>query len=69
MRRFDTAYLSNDGSDTSFSFNKTRLKFAASYSLEKYEKVLHWNNGYLEVFVAEKGLKYGKEKANSRSGY
>ena len=52
MRRFDTAYLSNDGSDTSSFFNKTRLKFAASYSLEKYEKVLHWNNGYLEVFVA-----------------
>lgn len=51
MSRFDTAYLSNDGSYTLFSFNKTRLKFIAPYSLEKYEKVLHWDNGYLEVLA------------------
>ena len=33
------------------SFNQTRLKFVAPYSLEKYEKVLHWDNGYLEVLA------------------
>ncbi|MEL3906352.1 MAG: hypothetical protein P1P65_04905 [Treponema sp.] len=51
MSRFDTAYLSNDGSYTLFFFNNTRLKFAAPYSLEKYEKVLRWDNGYLEVLA------------------
>ena len=51
MSRFGTAYLSNDGSYTLFSFNQTRLKFVAPYSLEKYEKVLYWDNGYLEVLA------------------
>ena len=51
MSRFDTAYLSNDGSYTLVSFNKTRVKFVAPYSLEKYEKVLHWDSGYLEVLA------------------
>lgn len=51
MDVFDTAYLSSDGSYTLFSFNNTRLKFAAPYSLEKYEKILYWDSGYLEVLA------------------
>jgi len=49
MTKTDTAYLSNDGAFTIFSFGSTRLKFAAPYSLEKYEKIIHWDNGYLVV--------------------
>ena len=51
MSKLNTAYLSNDGSYTLFSFNDTRLKFAAPYSLEKYQKVLHWDSVYLEVLA------------------
>lgn len=49
MVNTSTAYLSNDGAFTIFSFGDTRLKFAAPYSLEHYEKVLQWDNGYLVV--------------------
>lgn len=31
-----TAYLSNDGTYTIFSFGDSRLKFVAPYSLERY---------------------------------
>ena len=49
MDKPDTAYLSNEGAFTLFSFGNTRLKFAAPYSLEKYEKIIQWDNGYLVV--------------------
>ena len=47
----DKAYLSNEGSFTIFSFRNNRLKFIAPYSLERYESVLQWNNGYLVVMA------------------
>lgn len=47
----DKAYLSNDGAYTIFSFRDNRLKFVAPYSLERYESVVEWDNGYLVVMA------------------
>ena len=47
----DCAKLSNDSNYTLFSFENTRLKFIAPYSLQKYESVVSWNNGYLVVMA------------------
>ena len=46
-----TAFLSNDGRYTIFTFDQTRLKFIAPYSLQKYEAVVQWDNGYLVVMA------------------
>ena len=40
------AYLSNEG-----QYTDTRLKFIAPYSLERYESVVEWDNGYLVVMA------------------
>ena len=45
------AYLSNEGRYTIFSFRDGRLKFIAPYSLEYYESVVQWDNGYLVVMA------------------
>lgn len=47
----DTAFLSNEDNYTIFTFNNTRLKFIAPYSLQRYEKVVTWDNGYIEVMT------------------
>ncbi|MBQ6779742.1 MAG: hypothetical protein IJP62_00770 [Treponema sp.] len=47
----EKAFLSNDGQYTIFSFRDSRLKFIAPYSLEKYESVVQWDNGYLVVMA------------------
>ena len=47
----DCAKLSNDLNYTLFSFGNSRLKFIAPYSLQKYEKVVSWDNGYLVVLA------------------
>ena len=44
-----SAKLSNDGRYTIFSFGESRLKFIAPYSLERYDSVVKWDNGYLVV--------------------
>ena len=49
MQTENTAYLSNEDSYTIFSFGDKRLKFIAPYSLERYEDVVTWDNGYLVV--------------------
>lgn len=46
-----TAYLANEENYTLFTFGDTRLKFIGPYSLEKYEKVVSWDNGYLVVMA------------------
>ena len=46
-----TAYLANERNYTLFTFGDTRLKFIGPYSLEKYEKVVSWDNGYLVVMA------------------
>lgn len=46
-----TAYLSNEGRYTIFQVDDMKLKFIAPYSLEKYEKIVEWDNGYLVVLA------------------
>jgi hypothetical protein len=52
----ETAYLSSKGRYTIFKFGDTELKFIAPYSLERYEKVVEWNHGYLVVMTKYKNL-------------
>lgn len=47
----DTAYLSNKGRYTIFKYGDTELKFIGPYSLERYENVVEWDNGYLVVMT------------------
>lgn len=47
----DTAFLSNEGNFTIFTFGDTRLKFAAPYSLERYDRVVSWDAGYLVIMA------------------
>ena len=57
-----TAILSNEGCYTIFSFGDTRLKFIAPYSLEKYESVVKWDNGYLVVMAKYSHQKEAEEE-------
>lgn len=50
-----TAYLSNDGSYTSFTFRNKRITFLTSKILERYTQVLKWDHGYLEVLCLKRG--------------
>lgn len=47
----ETAYLSSKGRYTVFSWRDIELKFIAPYSLERYEKVILWDHGYLVVLT------------------
>ncbi len=47
----ETAYLSSQGRYTLFKYKDTQLKFIAPYSLERYEKIVDWNHGYLVVLA------------------
>lgn len=47
----ETAYLSSEGRYTIFSFEDVRLKFIAPYSLQKYEKIVEWDSGYIVVMT------------------
>jgi hypothetical protein len=47
----EIAYLSSKGRYTIFKFRDTELKFIAPYSLERYEKVVEWDHGYLVVMT------------------
>ncbi len=49
-----TAFLSNDGEYSKFSFNGTTLTFLTSKNLERYTEILKWDNGYLEVMAKNK---------------
>lgn len=46
-----TAYLSSKGRYTIFQYGNMELKFIAPYSLERYEKVVEWDHGYLVVLT------------------
>ena len=50
------ATLSNDKQFTSFTYNGTKIRFAAPNCLEKYTKVLEWDNGYLVVLALYNGV-------------
>ena len=45
------ATLSNAGDFTAFSFGGYHIRFKAPYSLERYTKVVKWDNGYLVVMA------------------
>jgi hypothetical protein len=47
----ETAYLSSKGRYTIFKCGDMELKFIAPYSLERYEKVVEWEHGYLVVLT------------------
>ena len=49
QERSGTAYLSNEGRYTIFSFGNNRLKFIAPYSLEYYINIKEWDDGYIVV--------------------
>ena len=52
----DTAYLSKEGAYTIFSFGDSRLKFAAPYSLERYENVVQWDDGYILEYLFKSNI-------------
>ncbi|WP_140462564.1 MULTISPECIES: hypothetical protein [unclassified Bifidobacterium] len=45
----DTAYLSAEDGFTVFEYGKSRIRFRAPYSLERYTGIKQWDNGYLVV--------------------
>ena len=45
------AILSSAGGYTAFSFGGYHIRFKAPYSLERYESVVTWDNGYLVVMA------------------
>ena len=45
------AILSSAGGYTAFSFRGYHIRFKAPYSLERYEAVISWNDGYLVVMA------------------
>ena len=47
----DTAVLSSFDKYTTFSFGGKTLTFRTCNGLERYTKVLTWDNGYLEVMA------------------
>ena len=45
----ETAYLSNDGKYTFFTFRDRTIKFLTGKNLEKYTSIVEWDEGYLVV--------------------
>ena len=50
----DTAVLSSFDKYTTFSFGGKTLTFRTCNGLERYSKVLKWDNGYIEVLAKYK---------------
>ncbi|MBQ6780726.1 MAG: hypothetical protein IJP62_05780 [Treponema sp.] len=50
----NTAILSSFDKYTTFSFGGKTLKFRTCNGLEKYTKILLWDNGYIEVMAKYK---------------
>lgn len=50
------AILKNDKEYTIFEFNNQIIRFATSSKLEKYTKVVEWDNGYLVVMAKYKNM-------------
>ena len=47
----DEAILSSNGQFTSFSFNGHNIRFRTSPRLERYTKIIDWDNGYIVVMA------------------
>lgn len=50
----NTAFLSNKGEYTFFKFRDMVIIFLTGKRLEKYTKVLEWDNGYIVVLCKNK---------------
>lgn len=50
------AILTNDGTYTVFEFNGQKICFVTSKKLEKYTKIIEWDNGYLVVMAKYQGI-------------
>lgn len=55
MDKSSTAFLSNNGRYTTFTFGGTTITFLTSKNLDCYTKIKKWDNGYLEVLAKNKG--------------
>ena len=58
----DYAILTNDGNYTIFEFNNQKIRFVTSEKLEKYTKVVEWDNGYLVVMAKYKHNQESEEE-------
>lgn len=52
----DYAILTSKGEYSIFEFNNHRIRFATSDRLEKYTKIINWDNGYIVVMAKYKNL-------------
>ena len=52
----DYAMLTNYGKYTIFEFNNQRIRFITSYKLQRYTKIVEWDNGYLVVMARYKEM-------------
>ena len=52
----DYAILTRKGEYSIFEFNNHRIRFATSDRLEKYTKIINWDNGYIVVMAKYKNL-------------
>ena len=57
MKKEDTAILSSFDKYTTFSFNGKKLTFRTCNNLERYTKIILWDNGYIEVMAKYKHKK------------
>lgn len=57
----DYAILTNDKEYTIFQYNNEKIKFITSKRLEKYTKVIEWDNGYLVVMAKYNGMEEVEE--------
>lgn len=55
------AILSSDKEFTSFMFDGHNIRFRTSSRLERYTKVIKWDNGYIVVMAKYKGHKEEEE--------
>lgn len=58
----DTAILSSFDKYTTFSFGNTKLTFRTCNNLERYTKVILWDNGYIEVMAKYRHLDHEIEE-------
>ena len=57
----EAAILSSQKGYTIFQYNGHTIRFKTSARLERYTKILEWNQGYLVVMAKYQGLKEMEE--------
>ena len=58
----DYPILSNKGEYTIFTYGNYNIRFKTSHMLERYTKVLEWDNGYLVVMAKYKSNPVDEEE-------